>query len=791
MINHPFTRHLGENTARRPAAALLAGTLSLFALASGAACRVAPASSAGFTGDPLVTGSKQVAARGQIAGGAQTGASVASVKGGVVPTDDDAKIARITTLLLSQSHYLHKPVDDSLSPRVFDAFLDWFDPRREFFLQSDVDEFAAQYRNTIVGLTAHKGDFSPARLMYQRFLQRATEQTTYADGLLKDPTVFTFTGDDTLAIDRKTATRPATEAEAQALWREQLRYEYLQEKLAKTKPDEIVKALTRRYDRTLRSFKETDSDDLFEQYMNTIAHALDPHTDYFGKASAEQFSIQMKLSLFGIGATLRSEDGYTVIQEVMIGSPAQKTKKLKIGDKIVGVAQGDGAFADVVDMKLNRVVEQIRGEKGTVVRLKVIPADAGNASEREEIAIVRDEIKLDDQGAKARLIELPAANGQPAVRVGVIDLPIFYQDTDKNKSCSADVKTLLTKLQAENVSGVILNLRNNGGGSLPEAIKLAGLFIKTGPVVQVRDYNNKIHVDNDTDPSVTYDGPLIVLTSRGSASASEIVTGALQDYDRALIVGDASTFGKGSVQALVNIGPIMDQNDIHVDEDPGQLKLTIQKFYRPSGSSTQLKGVTPDVVLPSVTDALKIGEKDLENPMPWDTINASTYSKENRFAPFARTLAADSAARVAADSDWQFYKGQIARVAKVQNEKTISLNEAARLSEQADDEARAAARQKVLAARPAPAMKVYIISLADAVKPGLPKALSAQQLKTGIADPQSADAGADDPTPSPSPGAKKKKTLPEPDLALNEAERILRDYAVLSKTASPFVAKRP
>ncbi|MBC7805567.1 MAG: carboxy terminal-processing peptidase [Akkermansiaceae bacterium] len=767
--------------------AVLAGSLSIAALVSGAACE--PASkTVGFTGDPLVTGDPrlQVAAREQVTTGSQA-TNRDGVKNGAVSREDDAKIAKITARLLEMNHYAQVPINDELSPKVFDAFLDTLDPQRVFFLQTDIDTLSASYRDTIVGLTKQRGDFTAAQKMYTLLVKRAEEQTLYVDKLLKEPSSFTFTGSDTYVVNREKATRPGSATEAQALWKQRLRYEYLQEKLAKEKPADIVKTLSRRYDRSLRSLRELDSDDIFELYMNSIAHALDPHTDYFGKATAETFAISMRLSLFGIGATLRSEDGYTVIEDIKPGSPAQATKKIKAGDKIVGVAQGRvGAFVDVVDMKLNRVVEQIRGEKGSVVRLKYIPGDATDPSVREEVVIVRDEIKLEESEAKARLILQPQPDGK-VLRLGVIDLPLFYQDPEKNKSCSADVALLLEKLKQEKVDGVILDLRRNGGGSLPEAIKMTGLFIKTGPVVQVRDAENNIRVNEDKNPAVAYDGPLVLLTSRNSASASEIVAGALQDYGRALVVGDSSSFGKGTVQAVYELGPIMEQNSASVADNPGQLKLTIQKFYRASGASTQLRGVEPEVVLPSIFDALKVGEKDLDNPLPWDEVESAKYTKLNAVAPYTTELTKRSGARVATDGDFRYLKDTIARVAKAQDQKTISLNEATRRKEQDEDDARIEARQKVLAARPVSKMTVYPLTLTAAMKPGLPKPLTPEQVKKGLID-----GAEEDPLPTTEDKKKNKSRLPEPDVTLTEAENVLADYIALSKgSSSTPLAKQP
>lgn len=381
----------------------------------------------------------------------------------------------------------------------------------------------------------------------------------------------------------------------------------------KDQHEEIVKVISRRYSRIVRMFRDFDNDDVMQYYLSALAHIYDPHTDYLNRGELDNFSISMNLSLFGIGAVLRSEDGYCKIQELMAAGPAARSGKLKPNDKIVAVAQGDGEFTDVVEMKLRKVVDLIRGPKGSRVRLRVNPADAPDPSIRKEIELVRDEIKLEDQEAKARIHEFPDADGKIR-KVGLIDLPSFYatfavgsqrRDESDVKSTTKDVARLLERLVKENVSGVILDLRRNGGGSLEEAINLTGLFIKKGPIVQVRNADDTVEVDEDTDPKVQYDGPLMVLTSRFSASASEILAGALQDYGRALIVGDSSTHGKGTVQSVIQLGRML-----RTTNNLGAVKLTIRKFYRASGDSTQKKGVVPDLVLPSVNNVLDVGEAE-------------------------------------------------------------------------------------------------------------------------------------------------------------------------------------
>src|SRR5437899_3124331 len=512
---------------------------------------------------------------------------------------NEASIARVTATILEKGHYLKQPFNDEVSSKFLDRYLDALDNLHIYFLQSDLKEFDA-YRYSLDELTLKEGDTTPGRIIFLRFLQRLQQQFDYVLELLKSEK-FDFTSDDRFTVNRRTLPRPKDMDEAKKLWRERLRYEYLQEKLNKEKPDEIVKIITRRYTRILRALKDYDNDDVLEVYLTALAHVYDPHSDYLGKSALDNFSINMQLSLFGIGALLRSEDGYCKIQSLVPGGPAERSKKLKPNDKIIAVAQGEQTAVDVVDMKLNKVVEMIRGPEKTEVRLTIVPADAPDPSVRKTISIVREKIRLEGQEAKAKIIESPAGTNQ-LLRLGVIDLPSFYSEFElegraksgERKSTTVDVSKLLHKLVQEHVAGIVLDLRRNGGGSLEEAINLTGLFIKEGPVVQIKDSDGRISIDKDPNPNIFYDGPLIVLTSRFSASASEILAGALQDYCRALIVGDASTHGKGTVQSLTQLAPILrSQLGLSPTNNPGAVKITIRKFYRASGSSTQLKGVTP------------------------------------------------------------------------------------------------------------------------------------------------------------------------------------------------------
>jgi carboxyl-terminal processing protease len=644
--------------------------------------------------------------------------------GGVIrPGPHDGTIANLVGHLLERSHYAQQRFDSQVSARFLDRYLALLDPQRLHFLASDLAEFE-KYRHTLHDLTLKRGDTTPAGVVFMRFRDRLRQRHAYVNELLPKES-FEFTTDETVLLNRKDEPWPANLAEARQLWRQRLRYEILQEKLNKEKPPEIIKIITRRYDRTLRMFEEFDSDDVLQLYLTALAHVFDPHSDYFGKSQLENFQIGMRLALFGIGAVLTSEDGYCKIRELTPEGPAQKSKKLKPGDRIIAVAQGEAEPVDVVDMKLNKVVEMIRGPKGTEVRLTIIPADAPDPSVRRVVTLIRDEIKLEDQQAKAKMIEAPLEGGK-SLRLGIIDLPSFYADFEaargspQRKSTTSDVSLLIKKLKEEKVDGLILDLRRNGGGSLEEAISLSGLFLKEGPIVQVRDPDGTVIPDRDNDPRVLYDGPLVVLTSRFSASASEILAGALQDYGRAVVVGDQQTHGKGTVQSLVNLSQYLGGLGGTAGLNPGALKITIRKFYRASGASTQLRGITPDIVLPSINNHADVGESALDNPLPWDTVPAAEYEKVNQVTPFLAELRRRSQERVSKDADFIYLGGEIERYLKVKNEKTVSLNEAKRRAETEEAEARAKARKAELAARPEPEETVYDITLKVAAQPGLP-----------------------------------------------------------------------
>ncbi|HTL18608.1 MAG TPA: S41 family peptidase, partial [Patescibacteria group bacterium] len=510
----------------------------------------------------------------------------------ITPGPIDGALAQVTARMLEHYQYLRQPFNDAVSSKFLDRYIETFDPQHLHFLQSDLAQFET-YRTNLDHLTLpERGtppDTRPACEIFNRFVERLAQRVAYADELLHNEK-FTFETDERVVLNRKDLPFPKDLNEAKKLWHERLRAEYLQEKLGKldakktpsaplvrngdkksvpdsaadsavslspgeaaepkkTEAEQIVETLSHRYHRNLHSFMDWDNDDVLQIYLTALAHVYDPHSDYFNRSQLDSFEIGMNLSLFGIGAELTSEDGYCTIHRLLPGGPAAKSNKIKENDRIIAVAQSNQPPVDVVDMSLGKAVQLIRGPKGTEVRLTIIPAGA-DSSARQTLTLVRDEIKLEDQEAKAKLIELPGANGGN-LRLGVIDLPSFYASFDPSnsrgkheaKSTTEDVRRLVTKLKQENAAGIILDLRRNGGGSLEEAINLTGLFIKDGPVVLVKGYDGAVEEDDDRDPGILYSGPLIVLTSRFSASASEILAGALQDYGRALIVGDSSTHG--------------------------------------------------------------------------------------------------------------------------------------------------------------------------------------------------------------------------------------------------------
>ena len=678
------------------------------------------------------------------------------------------QVGMAVSKLLEEHHYNAKRLDDAMAKEMLKNYLNALDYNHFFFLQSDVDSF--QHFTTELDDDLIVGDAQPALTIYQVFSNRLEQASLAIKDLLQEN--YAFVGNDTMVIDRHESPWPATELERRDLLRQHVKFELLEERLNKEKPDAAIKIINRRYDTLLRNLRETDLDTITGVYLNSLAALYDPHTQYLPPSSAEDFAIAMRLSLSGIGAVLESKDGYARIVSLVPGGPAALDKRLKINDRIVSVAQDDGPLVDVVDMKLNRVVQQIRGKKGSVVRLRIIPADAPDSSRRVEIRLTRDEIKLTEQEAKAKIITKPTPGG--SMRLGYIDLPSFYLDAQggaDGKSCARDVRKLLLKLRTEKIDGLVFDLRRNTGGSLSEAIALTGLFIDEGPVVQVKDPQGRISVGRDPERGVVYDGPMIVLVNHSSASASEILAAALQDYGRALIVGDQATFGKGTVQQLLMLDELLPLKR-HDATGVGQLKLTIQKFYRVSGGSTQSHGVTPDIVLPSALDAVKFGENYLPHFLPYDEIPAVRIERWNRPALPVESLRRLTALRVARDPEFQYIMNDTDRLKARMTEKTVALNEATRLAEKLDNEQRAAARKAERAARkvaPLPTTEITLGSLTGTTNQvaAITRKVLEIANQNSKADSTNSPAATDDSPPAPDP-------------TYDEGLNILSDYIQLA-----------
>ena len=662
--------------------------------------------------------------------------------GQIQPEAGAARIAYFTAELLQGIHYSQHPLDAEMSKKFFDQYLDMLDGRHEHFLQSDLEEFS-HWRTNLDKLTIGHGksaDLTPAYAIYSRFAERYQQHLEYVRDLLKHEK-FKFAADEVYVFDRRHEPFPKDLDAAKSLWRQRLRFEYLQEKLSReiseTNGVFTVKlppgAMTNFTETALRHARwqqrqatNRDASDVLQFYLDALAHAYDPHSDYFGAPKAQDFSMQMNLSLFGIGAKLQEDDGFCVIKDLVPGGPAVKSKKLKVEDRIVAVAQAGQPAVDVVDMDLPKVVSMIRGPKNTEVRLTIIrPAE--NRTLRRELTLVRDEIKLEDSEAKAKIIEQPDGR-----RLGIIDLPSFYAPVSldhngehaKRNFASVDVAKLLAKLKQEKISGLILDLRSNPGGSLEEAVKLTGLFIKDGPVVIARNPDGRTRAERDTDPEQIYDGPLVVMVNRFSASASEIAAAALQDYGRAVIVGDSSTHGKGTVQNLNPLQPIIEQDGGGVTNDPGTIKITIRKFYRISGGSTQFKGVVPDIVLPNTWNySTLVGESAMDNALTWDTIDAVAHADYAMTQPFIAPLLGASEARLRNSPDFQYVREDIDQLLKFKLDKSAPLNEQVAIKERERVALQNKARDKERNARAPLAGKFYDLNLEDAGKDGLPAPL--------------------------------------------------------------------
>src|SRR6188474_3247426 len=560
------------------------------------------------------------------------------------PASSRETVAMSVGRLLEEGHYTRAKLNEEVSKKFLQTYLEMLDYSHLFFTQEDVDAITAKYSNAMAG-DVLLGNLKPAYEVYTLYTKRVDDRVAKIKELLKQP--IDFKSEATIELSRQKAPWPKDEADADAIWNARIANELLQEHLSEHPIEPAPQLVSRRYERLAKNVHEQDKDEQMKLYLDALAQAYDPHSEYLSKADMKNFSINMGLSLVGIGAMLRSEDGYAKIESLVPGGPAQTDGRLKVGDRITAVGQGQAEYVDVREMRLDKVVEMIRGKKGTRVRLLVIPSAATDPSRRKNVELVRDEIKLKDQEARADIIIRKDENGDP-IKLGWLTLPSFYADMDKHqKSTTRDVLALLKRLKKENIAGLVIDLRRNGGGSLEEALSLTGLFLKSGPIVQTKDYNGSIRVSANPDPNIAYAGPLVVLTSRQSASASEIFAAALQDYGRAVIVGDKNTFGKGTVQTILEIGRFTSLLGSR-SQDDGALKLTIQKFYRVAGGSTQLHGVTSDIVLPTLTDLPEFGEGALKNALPYDEVPPARFTKWSDTHPlFLDELKMRSAARVA------------------------------------------------------------------------------------------------------------------------------------------------
>ena len=606
------------------------------------------------------------------------------------PAVQQAQAAHMSSQILSRFHYKAIPLDDGLSEAIFDSYLKQLDSERIFFVQSDVDQWASlrtRFDDAILN-----ENLSLPFSIFNRYAQRVSDRFAYARRLLKDG--FDFQQQESYQYSREKEVWPTSEAEVRELWRKRVKNDWLRLKLAGKDDKSIVDMLDKRYEHSQKRVTQIKSEDAFQIFMNAYTMAIEPHTNYMGLRAAEDFEISMRLSLFGIGAVLSEKNEYTTIRELVPGGPAALSGQLKVGDRILGVGQGEkGEIADVLGWRLDDTVALIRGAADSTVVLDVLPAEANPDGKHQRVALVRKKITLEAQSAKKSVITV--ADGSVTRRIGVITLPSFYQDFDARqksdpayKSATRDVARLLDELKQENVDSVLIDLRNNGGGSLNEAVELTGLFIDKGPVVQQRSAQGKISLESDTKAGVAWNGPLGVLINRGSASASEIFAAAIQDYGRGLIIGEKS-FGKGTVQTMIDLDQLA-KND---KPKFGELKLTIAQFFRINGGTTQLRGVTPDILFPTISDDEDFGESSFDNALPWAQIKAADYAPVGNLSQLVPNLLNRRGIRVKTDKDYQYLLEDVAEFKQLRKKNQISLNEAERRKERDVQEAKLKARK--------------------------------------------------------------------------------------------------
>lgn len=617
-------------------------------------------------------------------------ASVATVVSPpLLPLAQQGQAAKLSAEILTRNHYKKVPLDDALSAKIFDHYLKDMDGEKLYLTQSDIDGFAG-VRTKLDDAINHDELQLPFSI-FNLYQKRVFERLTYSSELLKKG--FDFTDNETYEIEREKAAWPASEAELHDLWRKRTKSDWLRLKLAGSNDKTIRATLGKRYAHALEGARKIKSDDVFQLFMNAYTMAIEPHTNYLGPKASEEFDISMRLSLFGIGAVLSENEEYTTIRELVAGGPAALSTKLKVGDRIVKVGEGSGvALTEVIGWRINDVVDRIRGNKGTQVVLEVLPAAAGVDGKTERVTLIRDKINIAQQAAKKSIIQ--TKNGGLTRRVGVISLPVFYLDFDARrrgdpdaKSATRDVARLLEELKKDNVDSVLIDLRNNGGGALTEAVELTGLFIGKGPVVQERNSSGAVRVEI-AENAPLWDKPVGVLINRGSASASEIFAAAIQDYGRGVIIGETS-FGKGTVQTLVNLDQLTKSDKPRF----GELKMTIAQFFRVNGGTTQLRGVVPDIRLPSTSDGEDFGESSYGNALPWAQIPAATYRPAADLSELLPLLKIRHDTRISQDKEFGYLSEDIAEVQAKRKANVISLNEAVRRKERDVQEARTKLRE--------------------------------------------------------------------------------------------------
>jgi len=624
------------------------------------------------------------------------------------------EIASLVQRYLYYYHYQRLEPNDEISQKLLDAYLKNLDFSRMYFLQSDIDSFQKFATRLDDDLSQDPANLQAAFDIFAVFHKRVDQRVGFAREVMARD--FDFTKDEHLSYDRTEVPWAKTVDELDDIWRRRIKEEVLRFELRGTDREEYLETLSERYDRLEKNYNDFESPDIVEMFLSSLAEVYDPHSSYLRPATKDNFDIQMGHSLEGIGATLTTEGEYTVIVDIVEGGPADLQGDLRPDDKIIAVAQGvDGKPSDVMDMRLDKVVKQIRGPKGTKVRLTVIPSGATDHSLTKEITIVRDRVELTSRDAKAEIKEIRREDGS-SFRVGVIDIPSFYMDTrakmkgdPQYKSTTRDVKALIDDLEDRKVDGLVIDLRRNGGGSLDEAIRLTGLFIHEGPIVQIKDFRDNVEVEKDPDPERVYKGPLVVLTSVFSASASEIFASAIQDYGRGVVVGGESTHGKGTVQNVISLQQQLARRArLNTREDiAGALKLTTHKFYRVSGGSTQFKGVLPDVVIPSPYDGLSVKEEHLDYALGWDEIDPAPHRDYGMVAEALPFLSKESAKRVAVNPEFRYLREDLEYRQRRKEENRISLNLEKRKAETDMLEKREEERDEARKSRDVPIQTVY------------------------------------------------------------------------------------